>query len=90
MILVTGGTGHLGRDLVPRLLATHGRIRLLARQGGTASGVDWVKGDLATGEGMDTALKGVDTIVHAATFSPIAKRGRIRAKDLFVSPSAVD
>ncbi|MBS0342229.1 MAG: NAD(P)H-binding protein [Proteobacteria bacterium] len=90
LVLVTGGTGHLGRDLVARLLAQGRRIRVLARRPGADPRVQWAQGDLATGEGLRQALAGVGCVVHAATFSPIAQRGSLRLTDLWKSPDAVD
>jgi uncharacterized protein YbjT (DUF2867 family) len=90
IVLVTGATGHLGRDLVRCLVAEHRNVRLLARKPGTETAVQWVKGDLATGEGLREALEGVASVVNAATFSPIARSGRVRFADLFSSPSSVD
>lgn len=89
-ILVTGGTGHLGRDLVGQLLARGRRVRVLARSPGHDPSVEWVRGDLSTGAGLPDALAGVTTVVNAATFSPIAQRGGLRLVDLFTTPSAVD
>lgn len=88
-ILVTGGTGHLGRDLVPMLTRASHTVRLLARKAGQDSSVEWIPGDLATGDGIEAALRGVDTVIHAATLSPIARRG-MRLVDFFSSPSSVD
>ncbi|TPN44033.1 NAD(P)H-binding protein [Mesorhizobium sp. B1-1-7] len=88
-ILVTGGTGHLGRDLVPALTGAGHAVRLLARKAGQHSSVEWAPGNLATGDGIDEALRGVDTVIHAATLSPIARRG-MRLVDFFSSPSSVD
>jgi uncharacterized protein YbjT (DUF2867 family) len=90
VILVTGGSGHLGRDLVKQLLAQRRSVRLLSRAPGTDPAVQWVRGDLATGAGIAQAVQGVDTVVHAATLSPIAKRGSIRITDFFTTPSSVD
>ena len=56
-VLVTGGTGHLGRDLVPRLKRTY-RVRVLARSMGSDPAVEWFRGDLATGDGLADALAG--------------------------------
>lgn len=89
-ILVTGGTGHLGRDLVGQLLAQRRRVRVLARLPGDDPQVEWARGDLSTGAGLREALAGVTTVVNAATFSPIAQRGALGFADLFTSPSAVD
>ena len=89
-ILVTGGTGHLGRDIVGQLLDQGKRVRVLARLPGNDSRVEWARGDLSTGAGLREALAGVDTVINAATFSPIAQRGRIRPVDFFTSPSAGD
>lgn len=66
-ILVTGGTGTLGRLLVPRLLAAGREVRILSRTDQKASdGIDYVAGDLATGEGVEAAVAGVHTVVHLA------------------------
>jgi len=66
-ILVTGGTGMLGRHLVPRLRATGREIRVLSRHSHDPEpGVEYVIGDLVTGDGIDAAVAGVDTIVHCA------------------------
>lgn len=59
MILVTGGTGTLGRAVVDRLPGA----RVLSRRPGPGR----VVGDLATGDGLPAALSGVDTVIHCAT-----------------------
>jgi uncharacterized protein YbjT (DUF2867 family) len=61
-ILVTGGTGTLGRLVVARLRDAGRHVRVLSR----SSGEGLVTGDLATGEGIDAAVVGVETIVHCA------------------------
>jgi uncharacterized protein YbjT (DUF2867 family) len=66
-ILVTGGTGRLGRALVPRLREAGADVRVLTRRGrADEDGVRFVTGDLATGEGVDAAVEGVGTIAHLA------------------------
>jgi uncharacterized protein YbjT (DUF2867 family) len=66
-VLVTGGTGTLGRHVVPLLRAAGHRVRVLSRTAhGPADGVEPVLGDLATGEGADAAVAGVATVVHCA------------------------
>ncbi|MEN3349984.1 MAG: hypothetical protein V7632_3619 [Bradyrhizobium sp.] len=90
LVLVTGGTGHLGRDLVGRLVRTGHRVRVFARSPQSRADVEWAAGDLATGEGLRAVLQGVDTVINAATLSPIARRGGVRPIDFFKSPSAVD
>jgi uncharacterized protein YbjT (DUF2867 family) len=89
-ILVTGGTGHLGGDLVKQLTAERRLVRVLARTPSRDPGVEWAQGDLATGAGLVEAVAGVQTVIHAATLSPIARRGSMRLIDLFGSPSTVD
>jgi uncharacterized protein YbjT (DUF2867 family) len=88
-VLVTGGTGHLGRDLVARLKGSY-RVRVLARSPGSDPDVEWVRGDLATGEGIADAMAGSQTVIHAATLSPAARRGYFVPKDLWSSPVDVD
>ncbi|HMJ36955.1 MAG TPA: NAD(P)H-binding protein [Baekduia sp.] len=66
-ILVTGGTGTLGRLLVPRLRDAGCAVRVLSRNAGEGDeGIAFVTGDLATGEGIDAAAEGAETIVHCA------------------------
>lgn len=64
-VLVTGGTGALGREVVTQLRATGHRARILSRKAG--DGDDWVQGDLVTGAGLEVAVKQIDAIVHAAS-----------------------
>jgi uncharacterized protein YbjT (DUF2867 family) len=89
-ILVTGGTGHVGRALVPQLLQRGHQLRLLARRPGTTSDVEWVEGDLASGKGVAQGVAGADVVIHAATSSPAAQRGFYRIGDFFGSPTDVD
>ena len=62
LVLVTGGTGHLGQDLVDRLVRNGHQVRVFARARKTRADVEWAIGDLATGEGLPTALRGVHTV----------------------------
>lgn len=66
-ILVTGGTGTLGRHVVQRLTEAGRDVRVLSRRGGKpAEGIEHVKADLVAGEGIDAAVEGVETVVHLA------------------------
>lgn len=67
LILVTGGTGTLGRLVVPRLRDAGGKVRVLSRRPHQATeGTEFVTGDLDTGEGIDAAVAGAEIIVHCA------------------------
>jgi uncharacterized protein YbjT (DUF2867 family) len=93
-VLVTGGTGHLGRDLIPELQRAGHHVRALTRRRrhGLEHGADveWVVGDLGTGAGLDEAMSRIDLVVNAATNSPMAQRGGFHLSDFFRSPSDVD
>ncbi|GAA3082859.1 NAD(P)H-binding protein [Streptomyces olivoverticillatus] len=67
-VLVTGGTGTLGRHVVPLLQDAGRTVRVLSRRGGasTDAGVEHVAADLLKGEGLDAALDGVATVLHLA------------------------
>ena len=66
-ILVTGGTGTLGRLVVPLLQDAGGKVRVLSRRSREAAeGIEFVSGDLATGEGIEAAVEGAEIIVHCA------------------------
>jgi len=66
-ILVTGGTGTLGRLVVPLLREAGRDVRVLSRRRrDAADGIEFMTGDLATGEGIEPAVAGIETIVHCA------------------------
>jgi uncharacterized protein YbjT (DUF2867 family) len=66
-ILVTGGTGTLGRHLVPLLRDAGADVRVLSRRPHPAAdGVEYVTGDLLSDEGIAAAVDGTETIVHCA------------------------
>jgi uncharacterized protein YbjT (DUF2867 family) len=66
-ILVTGGTGTLGRLIVPRLRDAGCKVRVLSRRSREAGeGIELVTGDLATGEGIEAAVERAEIIVHCA------------------------
>ena len=84
-VLVTGGTGDLGRELVARLHDEGYTVRVMSRltaPAGLPGGLEWARADLATGEGLATAVVGVDVIVHAATSPPNERP--------YLEPAAVD
>jgi uncharacterized protein YbjT (DUF2867 family) len=89
-LLVTGGTGHLGRDLIPELQRAGHHIRALTRRPRHDAETEWVVGDLSTGAGLDEAMAGVDLVLNAATNSPMAQRGGFRLSDFFRTPADVD
>ena len=66
-ILLTGGTGTLGRQVVPLLRARDHKLRILSRSGHEpADGIEYATGDLATGDGVEAAVTGTEIIVHLA------------------------
>src|SRR5215212_7374820 len=66
-ILVTGGTGTLGRLVFSRLRDAGRKVRVLSRRSREAGeGIQFVSGDLATGEGIEAAVEGAEIIVHCA------------------------
>ena len=66
-LLITGGTGTLGRLVVPRLREAGCQVRVLSRRSHeSGDGIAYMIGDLATGEGLAAAVDGVGTIVHLA------------------------
>jgi len=66
-ILVTGGTGTLGRHVVPRLRDAASEVRVLSRRAReVADGIEYVTGDLSTGDGIQAAVDGAETVVHCA------------------------
>jgi uncharacterized protein YbjT (DUF2867 family) len=76
MILLAGGTGHLGAELVPLLLARGTPLRVLTRNPERArrllgDGPEFVQGDVQDRPSLEAALNGVDAVVSAVTgFGP--------------------
>jgi uncharacterized protein YbjT (DUF2867 family) len=66
-ILITGGTGTLGQLVVSRLQDAGRDVRVLSRRSREgAEGIEFVAGDLATGEGIEAAVAGTEIIMHCA------------------------
>jgi uncharacterized protein YbjT (DUF2867 family) len=76
MILLAGGTGHLGGPLSELLAARGGRLRVLSRDPAGAraripAGVEVVAGDVRVASSLASALAGVETVISAVTgFGP--------------------
>ena len=65
-VLVTGGTGTLGRHVVAELERSQVPARVLSRAPRQVE-TEEVHGDLATGEGLEEAVADVQAVVHCAT-----------------------
>lgn len=81
-ILVTGGTGSLGRKLIARLLARHKLARLVVfsrdelkqfemQQEFNASCMRYFLGDVRDRERLVSAMGGIDLVVHAAALKQV-------------------
>src|SRR5258708_3496640 len=69
-VLVTGGTGGLGSEVVNKLINAGYQVRVMSRhnrQPGQWPEAEWAQADLAIGTGLSEAVAGVDAIIHAAT-----------------------
>lgn len=70
-ILVTGGTGFIGRHLVGQLVGDGHVVRVFCRSGRKAEAlfgnrVDVVEGDLTSGSDARSAFRGIDRVFHVA------------------------
>lgn len=81
-VLVTGGTGQLGRPLVTDLATRGFGVRVLSRRlrSDPRTGVTGVIGDLTDGRGLSEAIDGADTIIHCAS-EPNAAGADLQAAD---------
>lgn len=69
-ILVTGGTGTLGRQIVQQLSPAGHEVSVLTRRTSLPAGFPACQlrtADLATGDGIAAALTGVDAVIHCAS-----------------------
>lgn len=66
-VFITGGTGYVGRRLIPELLARGHRVRALARGTSMArvpEGAEAAVGDALDADSVAAALRPDDTVVH--------------------------
>jgi len=66
-VLVTGGTGFIGRNTIPELLTRGHRVRMLARQESlrrVPAGAEVVPGDALDADSITAALQPGDTVIH--------------------------
>ena len=72
-VLVTGGTGFIGRHVVEQVVADGGSVRVMARNVADlpdlffADAVQLVQGDVGDPDAVSTAVRGARTVVHLAT-----------------------
>jgi uncharacterized protein YbjT (DUF2867 family) len=66
-LLITGGTGLLGHLVTPLLRDAGREMRVISRRSlPSEDRIEYVTGDLLTGEGIESAVDGVATILHLA------------------------
>lgn len=78
-VLVAGGTGFVGRNLIPHLLSRVEKLNLLVRDTERARGlfvpeVELIKGDITEPETLKGAFEGIDAVVHLVGI--IMEKGR--------------
>lgn len=90
MILVTGGSGFIGRRVTSRLTEDGNSVRVLARgqrRADQPSGVEVVRGDVVSAEGISEAMSEVEKVVHlvaiiresgSQTFEAVIRQGTER------------
>ncbi len=89
-ILVTGGSGGLGREVVRELGDAGYTVRIMSRRPRPTNhdpAIEWAQADLESGAGLRAAADGIHTIVHAASHAPLSS-GKL--KDLVAYPEHVD
>lgn len=85
-VLVTGGTGTVGRLVVARLVEAGRGARVLSRKPHeSGESVTFITGDLATGEGIADAVTGTEVIVHCAGTQ---KGDEVKARNLVRAAAA--
>lgn len=66
-VMVTGGTGYIGRHLIPVLLARGHRIRVLTRPDSVkrvAAGAETIIGDALDADSVAAAFKAGESVIH--------------------------
>jgi GDP-L-fucose synthase len=86
-VLVTGGTGLIGRELVHRLVRARAQVRAasLHEPVDPEPGVEYVQGDLMDRSFCRHLVQGCTYVFHLASVRGSVKLGRPRAADFFVN-----
>src|SRR5258708_37277676 len=76
LMLVTGGAGFIGSNLVDALIASGMRVRVLdnlatGRRDHLNSGAEWIDADIRDATSISGAFDGVDTVFHVAALPRI-------------------
>jgi nucleoside-diphosphate-sugar epimerase len=68
MLLITGATGFIGSHVIEKLCAAGIAARCVTRRAGAPprEGVEFVRADFNTGEGLEAALRDIDSVIHLA------------------------
>jgi uncharacterized protein YbjT (DUF2867 family) len=99
MILVTGSTGSVGREVVAELLAAGDQVRAMTRKPAEAklpTGVEVVAGDLTDSASLAAAFQGIERIFlfpplrDAAPFVAAAQKSSLKHIVLLSSSAVVD
>ncbi len=73
-ILITGGSGFIGRQFVKALSAAGARVRVVDLQPHPDPAVDLVQGDIAEPDVIEAALDGgIDAVVHLAAVTSVLR-----------------
>ena len=78
-VLITGGSGGLGGELVPRFRQAGYTVRISSRRPAppdAGAGLEWAQASLETGVGLAEAVAGADLIAHAAS-SPFRRTWQV-------------
>lgn len=95
-VVVTGGTGHLGANLVRQLCADGKSVRLVVFDDNNESidglDVERVRGDVTDRQSLDAAFKGADVVIHMAAVISIVggKHGLVRKVNVEGAGNAAD
>ena len=95
-VLVTGISGYIGAQLVPRLLADGHSVRGMSRRGGVGKSVEVARADAVSGAGLEHALAGIDVayyLIHSmepSTDGSFGQRERSAAENFARAARAAD
>lgn len=84
MVLITGGTGFIGANIIKELLKNGHSVRALRRSNKLpffispeiADQVEWVDGDVLDLFSLEDAMNGINTVIHSAAIISFLKKER--------------